>query len=40
MSPVEILDQAGVDIRPASFWQGGFDVIAEMVDQLEQIPVP
>lgn len=39
MSPVDILDQAGVDIRPASFWQGGFDVIAEMVDQLEQIPV-
>ncbi|MCB2179891.1 M3 family oligoendopeptidase [bacterium] len=39
MPPVEILDQAGVDIRPASFWQGGFDVIAEMVDQLEQIPV-
>ncbi len=39
MSPVDILDQAGVDIRPASFWQGGFDVIAEMVDKLEQIPV-
>lgn len=38
-SPVDILDQAGVDIRPASFWQGGFDVIAEMVNQLEQIPV-
>ncbi|HSG25211.1 MAG TPA: M3 family oligoendopeptidase [Anaerolineales bacterium] len=39
MSPIDILDKAGVDIRTAEFWQGGFDVISEMVDQLEQIPV-
>jgi oligoendopeptidase F len=38
-SPVEILDKAGVDIRTDAFWQGGFDVIAGLVDQLEQIPV-
>ena len=39
MSPIDILDKAGVDIRTSEFWQGGFDVISEMVDQLEQIPV-
>jgi oligoendopeptidase F len=39
MPPVEILDRAGIDVRKAEFWQGGFDVIAEMVGQLEKIPV-
>ncbi len=34
MPPVEILDAAGVDIRKAEFWQGGFDVLARMVDEL------
>lgn len=38
--PVEILDAAGVDIRKAEFWQGGFDVMAGMVDELEALPVP
>jgi len=35
-----ILRNAGVDMRQAAFWQGGFDVIAELVSQLEQIPLP
>ena len=39
MSPVDILDKAGVNVRTAEFWQGGFDVIAGMVDQLEQIQI-
>ncbi len=39
MSPMDILDRAGVDVRKAEFWQGGFDVIAEMVKKLEEIPV-
>ena len=39
MPPVEILDRAGVDVRKAEFWQGGFDVISEMIDKLEAIPV-
>lgn len=39
-SPERILRNAGVDIRQASFWQGGFDVIAQLVNQLEQIPLP
>jgi oligoendopeptidase F len=38
-SPEQILSAAGIDIRQASFWQGGFDVIAGLVEQLEKIPV-
>ncbi len=33
-SPEQILTEAGVDIASAEFWQGGFDVIRGMVDQL------
>jgi oligoendopeptidase F len=39
MPPIEVLDRAGVDVRKAEFWQGGFDVIAKMIDDLEAIPV-
>lgn len=39
MPPVEILDRAGVDVRKPEFWQGGFDVLSSMVDELEKIPV-
>ncbi|TAK12668.1 MAG: M3 family oligoendopeptidase [Anaerolineae bacterium] len=38
--PVEILDAAGIDIRKAEFWQGGFDVLAGMVAELEALPAP
>ena len=38
-SPVDICAEAGLDITKADFWQGGFDVISEMVDELEKIPV-
>ena len=38
-SPVDICAEAGLDITQADFWQGGFDVIREMVDKLEAIPV-
>jgi oligoendopeptidase F len=37
-SPENILSQAGIDIHSADFWQGGFDVLSELVDQLEAIP--
>ncbi len=40
MPPVAILDRAGVDVRKAEFWQGGFDVLARLVADLEAIPVP
>lgn len=38
-SPENILTQAGIDIRSDRFWQGGFDVIRSLVDQLERIPI-
>jgi oligoendopeptidase F len=38
-SPERILAEAGIDIRRAEFWQGGFDVIRGLIEQLEQIPV-
>jgi len=38
--PAKILEEAGVDIRSAEFWQGGFDVLGGMVDELEKLPVP
>jgi oligoendopeptidase F len=38
-APEKVLSDAGIDFRQRSFWQGGFDVIAELVDQLEKIPV-
>ncbi len=36
-SPMKVLEAAGVDVRTAEFWQGGFDVLSEMVDQLEKL---
>ena len=35
-APMQILAEAGVDVTKASFWQGGFDVLKELVDQLEK----
>lgn len=36
-APMQLLLEAGMDVRQASFWQGGFDVISGLVDQLEKI---
>ncbi len=36
-APAQILGEAGIDIRSAAFWQGGFDVIKEQVQELEQL---
>lgn len=36
-APAKILAEAGVDIRSAAFWQGGFDVLGGMVDELEKL---
>jgi oligoendopeptidase F len=38
-APVEVLAEAGIDVYKAEFWQGGFDVIAHLVEQLESIAV-
>ena len=37
-APAKILSEAGIDISSARFWQGGFDVLSRMVDELEKIP--
>jgi oligoendopeptidase F len=37
-APVKILSEAGIDVHSALFWQGGFDVIRRMIDQLEALP--
>jgi oligoendopeptidase F len=36
-APAKILSEAGIDIRSAKFWQGGFDVIKEQVEELERL---
>ena len=36
-APIDILDEAGFDVRTEAFWQGGFDVIAEMIAELEAL---
>ncbi|MBI4673421.1 MAG: M3 family oligoendopeptidase [Chloroflexi bacterium] len=36
-SPQHILQEAGIDITSATFWQGGFDVIRGFIDQLEAL---
>jgi oligoendopeptidase F len=36
-SPQHILEEAGIDITSADFWQGGFDVISGFIDQLEAL---
>jgi len=36
-SPAEILTEAGIDIAQPAFWQGGFDVIGDMIAQLEAL---
>ena len=35
--PEAVLQEAGIDIADPAFWQGGFDVIRDMIDQLEAI---
>jgi len=36
-APARILSEAGIDILSPKFWQGGFDVIKEQVDELERL---
>ena len=38
-SPAKILEAAGINIRDPKFWQGGFDVLEKLVDELEKLPV-
>jgi oligoendopeptidase F len=36
-APVKILSEASIDITSSAFWQGGFDVISGLIDQLESL---
>ena len=36
-TPEKVLAEAGVDIRSAKFWQGGFDVLEKLVSTLEKL---
>jgi oligoendopeptidase F len=36
-APARILKEAGINIASEKFWQGGFDVIAGMIDELEKL---
>lgn len=36
-APMKMLAEAGFDVRKAEFWQGGFDVLNGMVDELEKM---
>ncbi|TFH36802.1 MAG: M3 family oligoendopeptidase [Anaerolineales bacterium] len=38
-SPEMVLKRAGIDIYAKTFWQGGFDVIAENLKQLEALKI-
>jgi len=37
VAPVELLGKAGIDVTQPEFWQGGYDVIDEMVTTLEKL---
>ena len=36
-SPAKILAEAGIDMASPEFWQGGFDVIKGVIDELERL---
>jgi oligoendopeptidase F len=36
-APMKILSEAGLDITSPDFWQGGFDVLKNMIDELEKL---
>ncbi|MBI3242444.1 MAG: M3 family oligoendopeptidase [Chloroflexi bacterium] len=36
-APARILKEAGINIASAKFWQGGFDAIGRMIDELERM---
>jgi oligoendopeptidase F len=39
-APIRILEKAGVNVRVPGFWQGGFDVLEEALQELEAIQIP
>jgi len=39
-APVRILDRAGIDVRSAEFWSGGFQVLEDALERLASLEVP
>lgn len=39
-SPERILTAAGIEVRSAEFWRGGFKFVSESLDKLEKLEVP
>lgn len=37
VAPMAVLDRAGVNVRLPQFWQGGFEVIANLLTRLEEL---
>jgi oligoendopeptidase F len=40
IAPVKLLGQAGIEIHKPEFWQGGYDILGGLVDQLEKMENP
>jgi len=38
-APIDLLSEAGIDVSQPAFWQGGFDILKGLVEQLEALPV-
>jgi len=36
-APAKVLEEAGIDISSPGFWQGGYDVLQSMVEELEEV---
>ena len=39
LAPEAVLKNAGFDFRDPAFWQGGFDILSDMVDQIEALSI-
>lgn len=39
-APARILERAGIEVEAPAFWQGGFDVLRGLLEQLEALVVP
>ena len=37
LTPHELMNKVGINLNDADFWQGGFDVLARMVDEFEAL---
>lgn len=37
LTPQELMERVGIDLRDPQFWQGGFDVLAGLVDEFEAL---